>query len=171
MVKTRRMKCILLVLLICAYTLAYPQTQQSPGSTKARQFIFFELGKTGLIYNLGYDHQLPGRKTGFRFAGGSNLGKYQSLFNIGGGVFQLFGGLKNYFEIGVDIYYMEVNIESDDQIGSLIYPDYPIQTFYLSANIGYRRSTGKRLFRIGISPGLTKDEFIPGGYISFGIGF
>lgn len=165
------MKYILPIFLLCMYSISHSQTQSSSKNIKAREFIFFELGKTGLIYNLGYDHQLAGRKTGFRFAGGSNLGKYQSLFNVGGGVYQLYGGSKNHFETGLDIYYMEVNIESDDQIGSLIYPDYPIQTFYLSANIGYRRSTGKRLFRIGISPGLTKDEFIPGGYISFGIGF
>jgi len=165
------MKCILLAFLVCIYTLSYSQTHQSAGNTKARQFIFFELGKTGLIYNLGYDHQLAGRKTGFRFAGGSNFGKYQSLYNIGGGVYQLFGGSKKYFETGLDIYYMEVNIISDDQIGSLVYPDYPIQTFYISANIGYRRSNGKTQFRVGISPGLTKEEFIPGGYISFGIGF
>jgi hypothetical protein len=165
------MKYILLIFILCIYSISYSQTQSLPKNTKSKEYIFFELGKTGLIYNLGYDHQLAGKKAGFRFAGGSNPGKYQSLFNIGGGVYKLFGGVKKYFETGVDIYYMEVNITSDDQIGSLIYPDYPIQTFYLSSNIGYRSTNGKILFRVGVSPGLTKDEFIPGGYISIGIGF
>lgn len=166
------MKYVLLVFFICACSISYSQAPQRPGNTKARESIFFELGKTGLIYNIGYDHQLSGRKTGLRAVAGSNFGQYQSLFNIGGGAYRLIGGLKNYFETGVDIYYLDVDIISDDQKGMIfIYPDYSVKTFYIAVNLGFRHSTGKTLFRIGVSPGITKDEFIPGGYISFGIGF
>ena len=167
------MKCILFIFLSCFYLNCYSQAINSPDNAKARQSVFLELGKNGLIYNIGYDRQFEGKKTGFRAVAGSNFGKYHSLFNIGGGIYRLFGKSKKYFETGADIYYLNVNEISDDQvgIGNLVYPDYPTKTFYATANIGYRYSSGRRLFRIGISPGITKDEFIPGGYISFGIGF
>jgi hypothetical protein len=165
------MKFILPVFLTCLYSFSYSQmVQTSINDETKRQFIFFEIGKTGVIYNLGYDHQLAGMKTGFRVVAGSNLGRYQKLTAFGGGVYQLFGRIKNYFEAGADFYYLNVSIISDDQRGvNFIYPDYSTKTFYAGANIGYRHSSNKKLFRIGISPGVTKTEFIPGGYISFGL--
>lgn len=63
---------------------------------------------------------------------------------------------------------------SNDQRGLLsifVYPNYSIKTIYPSLNIGYRKYKGNVLFRIGFSPGIIKKEFIPGGYLSFGLTF
>ena len=134
--------------------------------------ITFELGKTGLIYNLNFDHKLANKNFGFRFGVGSNLAKYLNAVTVGGGGYYLAGRQNRFLELGVDIQYLIVDEVSDDQRGfSFIYPDYSIKTFYSSLNVGYR-SYGKRtLFRVGVSPGLIKSEFVPGGYISYGFIF
>ena len=134
--------------------------------------ISFELGKTGLIYNLNFDRKLENKNLGFRFGVGSNLSKYLNATTIGGGGYYLAGRQKHFFEFGVDIQYLIIDEVSDDQRGfSFIYPDYSIRTLYPNLNVGYR-SYGKRtLFRVGISPGLIKSELVPGGYISYGFIF
>ncbi len=114
------------------------------------------------------------KKIGFRVGIGSNLGRYLQLFSFGSGGYYLFGSAGKFFELGGDLNYLSVDEISDDQkgLGSLaIYPNYSTKTFYASLNAGYRKYSKKTLFRIGIAPGFTKDEFIPGGYISFGIVF
>jgi hypothetical protein len=74
--------------------------------------------------------------------------------------------------LGIDVNYLSVNEISDDQIGiPLVYPNYTIKTYYASLNCGYRKYGNNSLFRIGISPGFIKTEFIPGGYISYGFIF
>ena len=131
--------------------------------------ISFELGKTGLIYNLNFDHRFRDQNFGVRFGVGSNLGKYLQAFTGGGGGYYLMGHSKDFFELGIDLNYFSVDEISDDQRGMpLIYPNFPIKTYYANANIGYRRYGAKTLFRIGASPGFIKDKFLIGGYISFG---
>lgn len=130
--------------------------------------ISFELGKTGLLYNINFDHKFK-NDFGVRFGIGSNLNKYLSVFTTGAGSYYLIGHSKNFLELGVDLFYLSVEENSDDQKGfPLIYPDFPIKTYYASANIDYRRYGAKTLFRIGVSPGFIKDKFLTGGYISYG---
>jgi hypothetical protein len=91
---------------------------------------------------------------------------------LGGGGYHLIGKTSNFLEVGADLNYLSVDEVSDDQRGFvLIYPDYSIQTYYVSINIGYRRYGKSNLFRIGFAPGFIKQDFIPGGYISYGITF
>lgn len=133
--------------------------------------LSFELGKTGLIYNISYDHLFPGKNTGLRVVAGSNFGKYLNAVSAGAGGY-LLKGEKQQLELGVDISYLSVDEVSDDQKGfTLIYPDYSIKTFYLSGNIGYRKYNPKSLFRVGLSPGFIKNKFLPGAYISLGLRF
>ncbi len=138
------------------------------------QTISLEIGKTGLIYNINYDHKLSDKNFGLRIGVGSNAGQYLRLFSFGGGAYYLFGSSNKFFELGSELNYLSVEEISDDQksfISLVIYPNYSTKTFYASLYAGYRKYTKKTLFRIGIAPGFTKDEFIPGGYIGFGIIF
>ena len=145
---------------------------QSPAITGKTNAISLELGKTGVIYNLVFDHKLINKNFGFRLGIGSNLAKYLTAMTVGGGGYYLIGKEKKFLEIGADIQYLIINEVSDDQKGfALVYPDYSIKTFYTSANIGYKSYGKKTLFRFGVSPGFIKGEFIPGGYLSFGIVF
>jgi hypothetical protein len=134
--------------------------------------VSFELGKTGLIYNLTFDRKADARNFGFRFALGSNFAKYLNAFTAGAGGYYLIGKSNKYFELGVDLQYLVVDEVSDDQKGfALIYPDYSIKTFYPSLNIGYRTYSKRTLFRIGLSPCVIDSDFVPGGYLSFGLRF
>lgn len=134
--------------------------------------LSLELGKSRLIYNLNFDHKFQDKSFGFRVGLGSNFSKYLQAFTTGAGGYYLIGHETNFFELGVDLNYLSIDELSDDQKGvPLIYPNYPIKTFYASANIGYRRCGRKTLFRIGASPGLIKNDFLPGGYLSFGLTF
>ncbi len=136
--------------------------------------LSFELGKTGLIYNLSFDHKLASKNVGYRISVGSNLEKYLNLISIGAGGYYLVGSKNKFFELGLDIQYLSVVEVSDDQLGFasiFVYPNYSINTIYPSLNIGYRRYRKKSLFRIGFSPGLIRGELIPGGYISLGVRF
>ena len=134
--------------------------------------LSLELGKTGLIYNLNYDQKFKNKKFGGRISAGASLAKYISAFTIGGGCYHLTGKSNKFLEVGIDISYLYVDELSDDQIGfALVYPNYTTKTYYASLNLGYRLYGQKSLFRIGLSPGFTKQEFIPGGYISFGVTF
>jgi hypothetical protein len=155
------------VILACV-TLCSAQTNDKPRLNA----LSVELGKTGLIYNLNYDHKLTSKNFGFRLGAGSNLAKYLNAVSVGGGGFYLIGKTNHFLELGMDLQYLIVGEVSDDQKGfAFVYPDYSIKTLYLSVNLGYR-SYGKRtLFRIGFSPGLIKTEFVAGGYISYGLTF
>jgi hypothetical protein len=152
--------------IICAGLCSSAVCQQVT-SAKA---ISFELGKIGFIYNLNYDQKFS--QFGFRLGAGYNFGKYLQAATIGGGMYYLAGKRRKFFEIGPELHYLSVDEISDDQRGiSLIYPNYPTKTFLASMNLGYRSYSKKILFRTGISPSLTKNEFIPGGYISVGLFF
>jgi len=134
--------------------------------------LSLELGKSGLIYNLNFDHKFQDKSFGLRIGVGSNFSKYLPAFSTGAGGYYLIGHETNFLELGVDLNYLSVDEVSDDQKGvPLIYPNYPIKTFYASANIGYRRYGKKTLFRVGVSPGFIKNDFLPGGYVSFGLTF
>ena len=134
--------------------------------------ISFELGKTGLIYNIAFDHRFKDKNFGFRVDIGSNFSRYLSLLTTGAGGYYLIGKRKSFFELGMDLNYLSVDEVSDDQKGlSFVYPDYTVKTLYTSLNIGYRKYSNKTLFRIGISTGFIKEGFVPGGYISFGFTF
>ncbi|MBI5856301.1 MAG: hypothetical protein HZB42_01520 [Sphingobacteriales bacterium] len=134
--------------------------------------LSFELGKTGLIYNLNFDHRIKNKNIGYRASIGSNFAKYLNVFSAAGGGYFLIGKKKILLEIGIDAGLLNVDEISDDQRGlTLIYPDYSIKTFYSSLNAGVRIYSQKSLFRAGVSPGIIKDGFLPGGYISFGFLF
>src|SRR5688500_18618781 len=89
---------------------------QTPDKPKFNA-ISFELGKTGLIYNLNYDHKVAGKNFGFRFGLGSNLGQYLNLKTAGGGGYYLLGKQKSFLEFGLDLQYIIVGEISDDQRG------------------------------------------------------
>lgn len=131
-----------------------------------------ELGKTGLIYNFNFDHKFRDKNYGVRVGIGSNFSKYLKLFTTGAGGYYLSGQNNRFFELGIDINYLTVDEVSNDQRGvTLIYPNYAINTYYASANIGYRRYGKNNLLRIGFSPGIIKNRFLPGGYASYGLTF
>lgn len=157
----------LFILLFLSISVCHAQTK-----VKAKvNALSFELGKTGLIYNISYDHLFPAKIIGLRVMIGSNFGRYLNAISAGAGGY-LLKGKKQQFELGVDISYLSVDEVSDDQKGIvLIYPNYTIKTFYASMNIGYRRYGQKSLFRAGVSPGFIKNKFLPGAYVSIGLRF
>ena len=162
------MKPILAIFFVLIFysTLCFAQTTDQPKNNA----ISFELGKTGLIYNLTFDHKLKTKNFGFRLGAGSNLAKYLNAVTVGGGGYYLVGKTHNFLELGLDMQYLTVDEVSVDQKGfAFVYPDYSIKTFYPSLNIGYRNYGKHTLFRIGFSPSLIKSEFVPGGYIGFGV--
>lgn len=147
----------------------YSHAQTASNKTKS---LSFEIGKTGLIYSFIYDQKFTSKNAGFRFGAGTNFAKYLSANSFGGGYYRLFGKHSKYFELGADLQYLDVFESSDDQRGfSFVYPDYSIKTWYASLNIGFRSYGKKSLFRLGLSPGFIKKEFINGGYISLGVLF
>ncbi len=134
--------------------------------------LSFELGKSGLIYNVSFDHKFKSSGFGGIIKVGSNLSEYLNLKMVGGGVYRLVGKEKNFLELGLELNYLSVDEVSDDQKGfTLIYPDYTIKTYYVTTNIGYRNYGEKGLFRIGFSPGFIKGGTLIGGYISYGFTF
>ena len=134
--------------------------------------ISLELGKTGLIYNIVFDHRLKDKNFGIRIDIGSNFSQYLSFLTTGAGGYYLAGKHKSFLELGIDVNYLSVDEVSDDQKGiTFVYPDYTVKTLYTSLNVGYRKYSNKTLFRIGISPGVIKEGFVPGGYVSFGLAF
>ena len=156
--------------ILLAVTLCSAQTNERH-NLKA---VSLQLGKTGLIYNLNFDYRLATMKFGFQVGAGSNLGKYLNVVSFGGGGYHLVGRKNKFFELGLDVQYLIINEESNDQKGLasiFVYPNYSIRTLYPSLNVGYRRYGKGTLFRAGLSPGLIKSELIPGGYISYGFLF
>ena len=151
-------------------TLCFAQTTEKP----KHNALSFELGKTGLIHSLNYDHKVAGKNFGFRISVGSNFAQYLNLKTAGGGGYYLLGRQNRFLELGIDLQYLVVEEISDDQRGLadiFVYPNYSIKTLYPSLNIGYRRYGKNGLFRVGFSPGIIKSKLIPGGYISYGFTF
>ena len=165
-------------LLSAFFTLLISSTLCNAQKTAKLQFkpqlnaISIELSKTGLIYNIVFDHRLKNKNFGIRVDIGSNFSQYLSLLTTGAGGYYLAGKRKSFLELGIDVNYLSVDEVSDDQKGiTFVYPDYTVKTLYTSLNFGYRKYTNKTLFRIGISPGVIKKGFVPGGYVSFGLAF
>ena len=149
-----------------------PEQQSTNGPN--RNALSFELGKTGLIYNLNFDHRLVNKNFGFRIVMGSNLGQHLTFNVLGGGVYYLKGNTHHFFEAGIDLQKISVMQVNGDQQGThavLVYPDYPVATLSPSCNLGYRMYGKRTLLRVGLAPSLIKSEFVPGGYFSFGITF
>ncbi|HEX8460352.1 MAG TPA: hypothetical protein VF623_02940 [Segetibacter sp.] len=122
---------------------------QTPGNPKLNA-LSFELGKTGLIYNLTFDHNVTEKNYGFRFGAGTYPARYLKAFTVGTGAYYLVGKKSHFLELGADIQYLIVDEVSDDQRGILlIYPDYSIKTLYPSLNLGYRNYGKRTLFRVG----------------------
>jgi hypothetical protein len=162
------MKFILtaIVAILISGTLCNAQT------TSKTNAVSFEIGKTGLIYNLTYDRKVATQNFGFQFGVGSNLAKYLNAIAVGGGGYYLVGQTNRFLELGADLQYLIVDKVSDDQKGfAFVYPDYSIKTFYPSLNLGYRAYGKQTLFRVGFSPGVIDNDFVPGGYISLGLRF
>jgi hypothetical protein len=148
-------------------TLCNSQTSDRP-----KLALSFELGKTGLIYNLSFDDKFAGKNFGFRLGAGSNFAQYLNVKTFGGGGYYLVGKQNRFLEIGLDLQYLVVDEVSSDQKGfSLVYPNYSIKTLFPSLNLGYRVYGRKTLFRVGFSAGIIKNDFVPGGYISYGLVF
>lgn len=161
-------KAITILYLLFAFTISKAQT----GNHSGNNALSFEVGKTGLIYNVNFDHRFQKNNFGFRLGMGSNFAKYLQAFTSGAGGYYLIGQEKNFLELGIDLNYLSVDEISNDQRSiTFLYPDYPIKTFYTSANIGFRNYGKRTLFRIGVSPGFIKNDFLTGGYISIGFRF
>lgn len=154
--------------LLFSVTICFAQVTEKPKNNA----VSLELGKTGLIYNLAFDHKSMTNNFGFRVITGSNLAKYLSAVSLGGGGYYLVGQRIRFLELGVDLQYLIVDEVSDDQKGfAFVYPDYSIKTLYPSLNCGYRAYGKRTLFRIGFSPGLIDGGLVPGGYLSYGLRF
>ncbi|HZF65752.1 MAG TPA: hypothetical protein VEZ55_14755 [Chitinophagaceae bacterium] len=156
--------------ILISVTLCNAQSSDKPGLNA----VSFELGKTGLIYNLNFDHKLASKNFGFRVGAGSNLGMYLTVISVGGGGYHLIGNKNRFFELGLDIQYLIVDEVSDDQKGFasiFVYPNYSTKTLYPSANLGYRKYGNKTVFRGGLAPGFINNKVVPGGYLSFGVTF
>jgi hypothetical protein len=143
-----------------------------PTSKQKQNALSIELGKTGIIYNLNYDHKLTGSNFGFRFGAGSNFARYLNVITVGGGCYFLAGKQNRFFELGVDLQYLTVDEVSDDQKEfSFVYPDYSIKTVYPGLNLGFRGYTKRTMFRVGFSPGVIDSRIVPGGYTGYGFTF
>lgn len=128
-----------------------------------------EIGRHGVIINLQYDRQFNNLHSGFRILTGTNFARYLNYKTVGGGVYYLLGNTNKFLELGAELYYLNVNEVSNDQVGfSFVYPNYTFQTFYPAMNLGYRRNGEKTLFRAGVSPAFINTRIIPGGYMSIG---
>lgn len=134
--------------------------------------LSFELGKSGLIYNLNFDQRIQNKDYGYRIVVGSNFGKYLKANTNGVGAYYLSGRENKFLEVGINLFYLSIDEISDDQRDfAFIFPNYSIKTLYASANVGYRLYAKNTLFRIGVSPGIIKNAFLPGAYISYGFRF
>lgn len=164
------MKCWIIIAFMFSQS-SMPSLAQSP-PTPMRNAILFEVGKTGLIYHLSFDHRFKETPFGVRAGFGYAPGKYLAAIMAGGGGYYLAGKTSHFLELGVDLYYLKVEEVSDDQKGfALVYPDYSTSTIHSSINIGYRKYGKTTLFRFGVSPGFTSAGFIPGAYAGFGFTF
>jgi len=156
------------IIAIICFNLCKAQTAE----TRSINALSLEIGKTGLIFNLNYDHKIKNTKVGFRVGFGASPRSHIGAVTAGGGGYFLAGSSSQFLELGVDLQYLVVDEESDDQKGfPFVYPNYSIKTLYPSLNVGYRTYGKKSLFRIGLAPGIIDGKFVPGGYISFGITF
>lgn len=137
---------------------------------KKQNALSVEIGKTGAIFNVTYDRKSETAKVGLRAIAGSNFGSHINVVNVGGGAYYLAGKSVNSLELGTDILYLHVNVDSEDfRSGNLVAPAYNTRTLFTSFNIGYRHTGRNTLFRVGIAPGFTKQEWLPGGYLSYGV--
>jgi len=167
-IQFQRMKFLLTAICTILISIAICRAQ----TNSKLNAVSFELGKTGFIYNLAFDHKAATKNFGFRLTVGSNFAKYLNAMLVGGGSYYLVGKTNHFLELGMDLQYLLVDEVSDDQKSfSFVYPDYSINTFYPSLNLGYRVYSKSTLFRAGVSPGLIDGDFVPGGYVSFGLRF
>ena len=80
-------KTIAIFYLLFTATICKAQT----ASNSRNNAVSFELGKTGLIYNLTFDHRFQDKDFGVRFVVGSNFAKYLQAFTTGAGAYYLLG--------------------------------------------------------------------------------
>src|SRR5688572_2533382 len=158
MVCKRNMKKQLgtLIILLFGFLISNAQEKTRPNS------LSIEIGKTGLLPSLIFDHQFPIR-FGIRAGGGYNSFYEFKVKTAGGGLYYLFGNKKRHLETGIDFYYLNTyDSNNDDQVVMpLFYPNYSAEGLYTSINLGYRSCGTSTMFRIGFSPGVFEGEFIP----------
>jgi len=132
--------------------------------------IVVEFGKNGLVFNLLYDHLFDQKKWGFHVGGGTTLINTNfELRSATAGLFKLIGKKQNFLELGLDAQYHFAYEYANDVKGvTLVAPVFTYEGIYCFAVIGYRHFTERRLFRIGFSPGVVEQEFIPGVYMGYG---
>lgn len=154
------------------YILFFQICNAQTNSTAKLNALSVELGKNGYIANVSFDKTLRENQLGLRLFAGSNFNRYLNAKSFGIGLYHLEGKEKNFAEFGLDAGYFSIIENSDDQKSNgPLFPDYPINTYLINFNLGYRNYTKNGLFRIGVSPGIIKDGFVPGGYISYGLRF
>jgi len=160
-------KFIPLIFLIASFTALNGQRNE-PFSTNS---ISVEVGKTGLIYSIVFDRMIK-NNLGLRVTAGTSFSSYLRAFSTFVGPYYLVGSNTKYLELGVDIGYLSIN-ENITRRGNraFIFPDFSIKTYYLNANVGYRKYGKKTMFRFGASPGYSKSGPFPGAYISYGLRF
>jgi hypothetical protein len=162
------MRLVLVLLFSSAIISTYAQRK----TNEELKTVSAELGKVGLLFNLSFDYRWKNSPFGGRVFLGSNFARYLSAATAGLGGYAVFGSKWHMLETGVDIAYLDISEISDDQFGfALIYPSYSIKGISTSLNVGYRNRYKDNIFRIGVSPTILKDVFIPGGYFSYGRGF
>jgi hypothetical protein len=161
----------IIILVFCSF-LSHDLFSQA-GKAPLKYSLSAEVGKTGLIYSIVFDNTLKDVRYGLRGGAGSNFGRYTNVLMALVGGYRLIGSGQHFLETGVDLHYLNITVTSDDQrrMSSLVYPDYPSTTFYITLNAGYRLKVRKVVFRVGAAPGFTKDEFVFGSYVSCGLRF
>ncbi len=74
-------------MLIIFFIISLLQSNAQTNYSKQYQAISFELGNTGLLYNLTYDYKLTNK--GFRVVAGSNFSNNLSVYTTGVGAYYL----------------------------------------------------------------------------------
>jgi hypothetical protein len=139
---------------------------------QASEAIYTEIGKNGIILHAGYDRQFTNNHMGIRVGAGTNFDRHLRAYVFTAGLYKLAGRKYHFFEAGLDLQYINIQENSDDQRGfGFIYPDYTVSACYPSVNLGYRFTGKTFLFRTGFSPGFIKRDFVPGVYLSLGFGW
>lgn len=115
---------------------------------KISNAVSVEIGKTGAIFNLTYDRKGETSKIGLRAFAGSNFSSHINVLNIVGGAYYLAGKRASFFELGTDLSYLQVQVNSNDQLRAayLVAPAYDTRTLSTSFNNGYRHLGHNTLF-------------------------
>ncbi|TFF34105.1 hypothetical protein [Mucilaginibacter psychrotolerans] len=158
---------------------------QNSYATKKAQSVYFELLGPGAIYSANYDTRFKNRQDGL--GGRIGISYYadggDQLFTVPVVVNYLLGKKGKYFEVGAGITYFSVNSNTvffkssnnyENGTNDIYYGRKNNSGIFGSLNFGYRYqpADGGFMFRGGVSPIITSEQFVPyWPYISFGYCF